>query len=96
VDRARRGQVSCGGESADGGSLTPSTGTAGLTDDDEAPESPKLAVTMPGDLFLLGNHRCCAVMRVHAGCKTANKTAMIPPRKNSSAEFIVGDMTATG
>jgi len=32
-------------------------GTAGLTDPDDVPETPALAVTIPGDLWLLGKHR---------------------------------------
>jgi len=31
--------------------------TVGLTDDDEAPAVPEVAVTEPGDLWILGNHR---------------------------------------
>ena len=31
--------------------------TAGLTDDDEIPEAPEEAITKPGDLWLLGEHR---------------------------------------
>src|SRR5262249_23304658 len=38
-------------------SLLAPTGTVGLTDDDAAPESPAAAVTISGDLWLLGNHR---------------------------------------
>src|SRR5262249_22453195 len=38
-------------------SLLAPGGTAGLTDDDAAPEAPAAAITMSGDLWLLGNHR---------------------------------------
>lgn len=31
--------------------------TQGLTDDDEAPALPEVAITEPGDLWILGNHR---------------------------------------
>ena len=31
--------------------------TAGLTEDDEVPEAPEAAITKPGDLWILGNHR---------------------------------------
>ena len=34
-----------------------SKGTSGLTDPDEVPETPALAVTVPGDVWLLGKHR---------------------------------------
>ena len=34
-----------------------SIGTAGLTDPDDIPETPEQPTTLPGDLWLLGNHR---------------------------------------
>ena len=33
--------------------------TEGLTDDDAVPEPPKVAVTQPGDLYLMGAHTVC-------------------------------------
>jgi DNA modification methylase len=33
------------------------TGTAGLTDPDDVPEPPEEAITQPGDLWVLGDHR---------------------------------------
>jgi ParB-like chromosome segregation protein Spo0J len=36
--------------------------TEGLTDDDAAPALQELAITEPGDLWILGNH-CCAEIR---------------------------------
>jgi len=35
-------------------------GTAGLTDPDDVPEPPKVPITKPGDLWILGDHRLLA------------------------------------
>ncbi len=35
----------------------------GMNDPDEVPEPPDEAITQPGDLWILGNHRCCAATR---------------------------------
>jgi hypothetical protein len=45
--------------------LLGSEGTEGLTDADDIPEPPDAAITQPGDLWILGNHRllCAAVPR---------------------------------
>lgn len=37
--------------------LTPVEVNAGLTDEDDVPEVPKNPVTVPGDVWILGNHR---------------------------------------
>jgi len=37
--------------------LTPVEVNAGLTDEDDVPEVPKNPVTLPGDVWILGNHR---------------------------------------
>ena len=36
---------------------SPNLGIPGLTDPDDVPDPPKQAVTLPGDLWLMGNHR---------------------------------------
>src|SRR5215510_10428190 len=48
--------------------LARGAGDPGLTDPDQVPEMPETAITLPGDTWLLGNHR------VHCGDATSAKS----------------------
>ena len=54
-------------------------GKPGLTDPDEIPEPPDEAITQPGDLWILGDHRCSAATaaspRTSTGCWPAPRSS---------------------
>jgi hypothetical protein len=61
--------------------LTYQSGTEGLTDPDEVPETPEQPVTKPGDLWILGKHRLL--------CGDATKREDVEPFLNHAEDVVV-------
>jgi ParB-like chromosome segregation protein Spo0J len=72
-------------------------GLEGLTDPDSVPELPSNPVTVPGDLWILGNHRLmcgdsrdCSAAKIAFGGRKANICVTSPPYASQQALIWLG------